>query len=91
MVVGALCSTSNKLKLYIEELRVVISTALPQKATLLGGWGGGGMEGKEKIRKKEDREGASSVAEVPKSKQVRKKKKYRKVQVFKNRRWTINP
>ena len=32
------------------------------------------MEGKEKIRKKEDREGASSVAEVPKSKQVRKKK-----------------
>ena len=49
------------------------------------------MEGKEKIRKKEDREGASSVAEVPKSKLVRKKKKYRKVQVFKNRRWTINP
>ena len=48
MVVGALCSTSNKLKLYIEELRVVISTALPQKATLLGGWGGGGWREKKK-------------------------------------------
>ena len=54
------------------------------------GGGGGGVEGKEKIRKREDREGGS-VAEVPKSKQVRKKKKYSKVQVFKNRRWTINP
>ena len=53
MVVGALCSTSNKLKLYIEELRVVISTALPQKATLLGGWGegdGGKRKNKEKGR-----------------------------------------
>ena len=36
MVVGALGSTSKKLKKCIEELRVVISTALLQKTALLG-------------------------------------------------------
>ena len=36
MVVGALGSTSKKLKKCIEELGVVISTALLQKTALLG-------------------------------------------------------
>ena len=36
VVVGALGSTSKKLKKCIEELGVVISTALPQKTALLG-------------------------------------------------------
>ena len=36
MVVGTLHSTSKKLKKCIEELGVVISTALLQKITLLG-------------------------------------------------------
>ena len=36
VVVGALGSTLKKLKNYIEELRVVISTALLEKTALLG-------------------------------------------------------
>ena len=36
MVVGALGSTSKKPKKYIEELGVVISTAIMQKTALLG-------------------------------------------------------
>ena len=36
VVVETLGSTSKKLKKYIEELEVAISTALPQKTALLG-------------------------------------------------------
>ena len=80
VVVGALGSTSKKLKNCIKELGVVISTALLQKAVLRGTTGiirkvldvgkccgnGGGERGNKKLEKGKGR------GRVPKTKQVTK-------------------